>query len=391
MKSAAFQTVSVSESRLSRSRDGSQLDLGPLARGPRMTAEEEAESLQELVSLRQQRWTAVLSEPDARERVAEVIAEQFDGASIEAECVGRITAANPSQKMIQELSAELERLDVDGQVADRVIDSLPHEGLCPDASADWQHRVARATRRYRRARNRFVCANLRLVVKIANRYSGRWMSLADRVQEGNLGLIKAVERFDPERLTRFSTYAVWWIRHAITRALVNRGRTVRVPAHLHSLGHKIRRLRPQLESQLGRNVTAVELAERLNTSAAKVDDAREAMEFRAVALEGTSADNEGASWLDRLGEPAPQLAFDEHIDRQRACALAQSALQELSPRDRDIVTQRFALGGGPRQTLEALGASYEVSRERIRQLQNRALKKLRKEVESSSVSGLAFA
>src|SRR5690606_17617928 len=196
---------------------------------------------------------------------------------------------------------------------------------------------------------------------------------------------------DPGHNTRFSTYAVWWIRHAITRALVDRGRTVRIPAHLHAIFTKVRAARSELEGRLGRPARISEIASAVDLPVAKVRVAIEAMSLRAVTLDASDGDEEQPTWSDRLGTPAPQAEIDAHIDARRSEMLACRALASLGEMERNILQRRFALGGVPRMTLEALGQHYRLSRERIRQIQNRALATIRQEVESSPVGGLAFA
>lgn len=346
-----------------------------------------------LVELRRKRWEAVLSEPALLPALLRRIEASLDERAEPLERLEAVIAGPDDERraVAVTLAELLEQHDANGELVEALAHDAPRAEL-PEAERDaYAQRVSRAMAEYCRARNRFVCANLRLVVKVADRYSGRWMSLADRVQEGNLGLLRAVERFDPQRGTRFSTYAVWWIRHAITRALVNRGRTVRVPAHLHVVFTKLRGVRASLEAELGRPATLPELAKRAEVPLDKAVAAVEAMELRSVSLEGPSDDEEGPAFPEHLGVGAPQAQIDAALDDRRNEALALHALQGLDPRERDIIEQRFALAGRPRVTLEALGRCYELSRERVRQLQNRALLTLRREVESSPVSGLAFA
>lgn len=363
----------------------------------RLTAQQERDRLRELTELRRLRWVALLSGADDRTSVLAAIRKDLDdqapGDAIAQ--VERCHRENGTHRAISEaidaLAIDLERIDADGQLAERLVNDPPRGDLDDRAWEQYRQDVRRAAAAHRRARNRFVCANLRLVVMVADRYTGRWMSLADRVQEGNLGLIKAVERFDPERGTRFSTYAVWWIRHSITRALVNRGRTVRVPAHLHTVFNKLRSARRALEGRSGRPATVAELAKEVGLPVPKVQDALEAMELRAVSLDGMPREGGPSPWRGRLSEPAPQTVIEDRIDQRRNEAVALDALAELQPRDRDILERRFELVGRSRMSLEALGRSYSVSRERVRQLQNRALKTLRRAVESSPVSGLTLA
>lgn len=415
------------------SREPLDLYFDQARRYPRLSASQERAALVRLVELRCERWTALVSLPALRPAVlaaatdpAErptptetddafltaptgltpevldaVIDDDDEPAAADAPC-----SAESLSTAEAALATQLEAFDVDGTIAERLVEAataavrglpqleLPVEALAdvsPEELGRYYERVRCAADRYLRARNRFVCSNLRLVAMVADRYSGRSMALADRVQEGNLGLIKAVERFDPDHGTRFSTYAVWWIRHAITRALVDRGRTVRIPAHLHAIFTKVRAVRSELEGRLGRPARMSELAEAVELPVGKVRVAIEAMSLRAVALDASENDDDQPSWGDRLGTPAPQAEIDARLDANRNEVLACQALANLGVMERHILERRFELHGVPRMTLEALGQHYHLSRERIRQIQNRALAAIRHEVETSPVSGLAFA
>jgi RNA polymerase primary sigma factor len=420
------------------SREPLDLYFDQARRYPRLSAPQERAALVRLVELRRERWAALVSLPALRAAVlanaieasvqapGEVLEASSADGPLDATVTGvavdfeesfgpPVCVACPSLVAVAAaeaasseaaLVARLETLDVDGTIAERLVDAalaaargapqteLPGE-LVADLGADELQRYHEWVRcsadRYLRARNRFVCSNLRLVAMVADRYSGRSMALADRVQEGNLGLIKAVERFDPEHGTRFSTYAVWWIRHAITRALVDRGRTVRIPAHLHAIFTKVRAVRTELEGRLGRPARMTELAEAVELPVGKVRVAIEAMSLRAVALDASDNDDDQPSWGDRLGTPAPQAEIDAQLDACRNETLACRALANLGVMERHILERRFELHGVPRMTLEALGQHYHLSRERIRQIQNRALAAIRHEVETSPVSGLALA
>lgn len=421
------------------SREPLDLYFDQARRYPRLSAPQERAALVRLVELRRERWAALVSLPALRAAVlanaieasakapgealeateadglleSSVTGEAVDfdeslGSPVDFVACPSLVAVAAAEAASSEaaLVARLETLDVDGTVAERLVDAalaaargaaqdeLPGEMLAdvgPEELARYHERVRGSADRYLRARNRFVCSNLRLVAMVADRYSGRSMALADRVQEGNLGLIKAVERFDPEHGTRFSTYAVWWIRHAITRALVDRGRTVRIPAHLHAIFTKVRAVRTELEGRLGRPARMTELADAVELPVGKVRVAIEAMSLRAVALDASENDDDQPSWGDRLGTPAPQAEIDAQMDACRNETLACRALANLGVMERHILERRFELHGVPRMTLEALGQHYHLSRERIRQIQNRALAAIRHEVETSPVSGLALA
>ena len=418
------------------SREPLDLYFDQARRYPRLSAAQERAALVRLVELRRERWAALVSLPALRPAMLAAVTEaaerpepsETDDAFLaaptsptevtpddlgvgvveedEAPAVLRDTQSRITSTAEATLVTELEAADVDGTIAERLVDAalaaarglpqleLPAEALANVSAEElegYHERVRIAADRYLRARNRFVCSNLRLVAMVADRYSGRSMALADRVQEGNLGLIKAVERFDPDHGTRFSTYAVWWIRHAITRALVDRGRTVRIPAHLHAIFTKVRAVRSELEGRLGRPARMTELADAVELPVGKVRVAIEAMSLRAVALDSSENDDDQPSWGDRLGTPAPQAEIDASLDANRNEALACQALANLGVMERHILERRFELHGVPRMTLEALGQHYHLSRERIRQIQNRALAAIRHEVETSPVGGLALA
>jgi len=307
----------------------------------------------------------------------------------------------PARAKREALVASLVEQDRDGEVVERLHKILVgsqkhktfHEAL-QRASEDpefgcYLERITQVRETLLRARSRFVSGNLGLVVLLAKRYSDRLLSLGDRVQEGNLGLLKAVERFDPERGTRFSTYAAWWIRHSITRALVNRGRKIRIPAHLHVIFNKSRAVESKLQAELMREPTDSELADAIELPVDKVRDAREAMRLRSVALETPAWGDEGGTVADQL-QAELGLDVDDSIDDRRNYIIAHEGMDGLEAVERDILEHRFALQGSERLTLRALGERHRLSRERIRQLQNRGLTKLRNAIESSDLPSIAL-
>lgn len=227
-------------------------------------------------------------------------------------------------------------------------------------------------------RRSFVAANLRLVVTMAGRYqaSGR-LSLADLIQEGNLGLMTAVDRFDPRRGFRFSTYGAWWIRHAIGRALSDTGRTVRLPTHVIELQIKTARARRELEREQGREPENHELAARLGVATEQID--RLDRVLGEPQLGTTASTLERESPLEQLADDA--LDVTQGLDQQRLRDQMRKVLAELDASELDIVTKRFGLDGNEALTLREVGALYQRSRERIRQLQEGALAKVRHALE----------
>jgi len=225
------------------------------------------------------------------------------------------------------------------------------------------------------ARQRLVNANLRLVVAIAKRYQGRGVLLEDLVQEGNLGLIRAVERFDYRRGFRFSTYAAWWIRHRITRAIANQGRTIRLPVHIVDLVNKISRVSAQLTQTLGREPDDGEVADEMGLSV------EELLEIRATAsaplslempLDGNDGDEDEMGELlesHTVGRPDERLADRMLRDRVR------ETMETLPLREREVVARRFGIGTR-RYTLEELEAEFGIPCERLSQIEAQALRKL---------------
>jgi RNA polymerase primary sigma factor len=281
---------------------------------------------------------------------------------------------------LEALAVALKKADPDGSLLHAVVPCLPR--------GPGRDRVLAAKRSCVRARNRFMCANLRLVVMVAKRLGRRYLPLADRVQEGNLGLLKAIDRFDPELGFRFSTYAAWWIRHAVTRALVKYGRTVRIPSYIHALFNRVSRNATALRSTLGRTPTLAELAESVDAPVEKVAMALDAMALRAVGLDEPANGDGGPS----IGDVLPDEALDgwqDRIGERIDGRLAGQLLDDLDDMSFDILVHRFGLRGAPQRTLRALGDDYALSRERIRQLQNRTLRGLRDALDASETPSVA--
>jgi RNA polymerase primary sigma factor len=236
--------------------------------------------------------------------------------------------------------------------------------------------AARIKKGDKEARSQMIRANLRLVVKIAHDYANLGLPLLDLVSEGNIGLMKAVERFDPAKGGKLSTYAAWWIKQSIKRALANQSKTIRLPVHLVDKIAKIKRVSMSMSEELGREPTDQELADEVGLSAAKLSQLR-TVSIRPASLDAPMNDEDGTEFGEIVGDdnavdPAENLS-DKNLQEEIA-----DLLRVLDDRERKIIMSRFGLDGGNSRTLEEVGEKFGVTRERIRQLQNIALAKLRR-------------
>ncbi len=242
------------------------------------------------------------------------------------------------------------------------------------------------------ARSRMIRANLRLVVKIAHDYANLGLPLLDLISEGNIGLMKAVERFDPAKGGKLSTYAAWWIKQSIKRALANQSKTIRLPVHLVDKISKMRRVSLQMSEELGREPTDDELAEEVGLSVAKVSHLK-TVAIRPASLDAPISDEDSTAFGEIVGDEEALTPFELLRDKNLRAELAE-LLAVLDDREKRIIFSRFGLDGGKPRTLEEVGKKFKVTRERIRQLQNIALSKLRRALqkkERPAIQGLVDA
>jgi RNA polymerase primary sigma factor len=228
------------------------------------------------------------------------------------------------------------------------------------------------------ARERMINANLRLVVTIARDYIDLGLPLLDLISEGNIGLTKAVDRFDPSKGAKLSTYAVWWIKQSIKRALANQSKTVRLPVNLVEKIAKVRQVSLQMSDELGREPTDDELGEEIGIGGARVTRLR-TLGIRPASLDAPVTDDDSTEFGQMIGDEDAQTPF-ESLRNRNLCDEIGDLLEILSAREKKIIAERFGLGGEKPKTLEDVAKNFAVTRERIRQLQDVALAKLRREL-----------
>ena len=295
---------------------------------------------------------------------------------VEEESRGKVQASvGVGEELLPSLDGDFGKLD-DIPLTDPVRMYLREIGKVPLLRAEEEVDLAqRMEEGDVKAKQKLVDANLRLVVSIAKKYIGRGMLFLDLIQEGNLGLIRAVEKFDYRRGFKFSTYATWWIRQAITRAIADQARTIRVPVHMVETINKMVRISRQLVQQLGREPTDEEIAAEMEIDPSRVEEIRRISQL-PVSLEtpiGEEEDSQLGDFIEDRDLPSPDEAAAGHLLHEQI----EEMLATLSSREREVLHYRFGLEDGHSYTLEEVGRKFNVTRERIRQIEAKALRKLR--------------
>ena len=325
-----------------------------------------------------------LPDLDDDDVVDDVVGE--DGVDVEGVASDDEGPSEAEYKQVEAENVDLDAVDLLEGIGteDPVRMYLKEIGTVPLLSAEEEYRLAvRKSQGDEVAKQRLIEANLRLVVSIAKRYTGRGMSFLDLVQEGNLGLIKGVEKFDPEKGFKLSTYATWWIRQSVTRALADQARTIRVPVHMVETINKMSKMQRKLTLELGYEPSVKELAEHLDMSEEKVQEIMQ-IAREPASLETPIGEEDDSNLGDFVADSnvvSPEgnvesVMLREHID---------TLLGDLKERERQVIVLRFGLEDGHPRTLEEGGKEFNVTRERIRQIEAKALRKLRNPVRSKRI------
>jgi RNA polymerase primary sigma factor len=384
-------------------RDMAELDV--------LRPEQEFETARKIEELEIEVWRTILAFAPGSEWILNRIEAAIEKPVLEAKAYrtaadgARKKASIPARgrfdKAALRLATKLRAIDIDRLFLDaalteiqrvgRATRGLPFEGTVPfststKAFGEYVKVVSAKAFRLKVAKNEFVKANLRLVVSIARRFNHGRLPLADLIQEGNIGLMKAVERYDYRRGFRFSTYASWWIRHAISRALADKGRAVRLPVHMIDAYHRIAKSTRELQSKLERPPTTQEIASATGIEADKLEKMKTFLSESPVSLDRPISDEDGRKLIDVLVDPNDGPAVPEQMEFSETQDEMLKLLAGLKPIEADILRKRFGLANDRERTLKEIGDEYRLSRERVRQLQEQALGKMRRAMAKREIS-----
>ncbi len=374
---------------------------------PLFTPEQELKNARHLETLELYTWRLVLNAPRATHHLyaesmelevpvktkLEKLVLSYRRAAMRSR-KKNLPATGARQKLVESLAKALRFADYDKELLERVVRRVRREV--------WSRRVLDGSPSFRlthaelteieqaratalRARNNFVRANLRLVVSVARNFHHHRIPFIDLIQEGNVGLMKAVHRFDHTRGFRFSTYAHWWIRQSIERAIINKGSQVRLPVHVIDSRRQIGRANAKLTQRLGRAPTPAELSKQLRMPQNKVEQILNGIQQDPVSLDEPVSGDDPRKYLDLVRDDS-NPALDEALIRENTHERVRELLHLLNPIEKDIIRRRFGLGDDSDQTLDEIGKIYNLSRERVRQIQAQGLLKMRRMCERRKIS-----
>ncbi len=322
------------------------------------------------------------SEEEKTDEALEMSLKALDNLMIKIEIADRKIAGYGTLEDLKKLVNEKKRQDINPLQLNAIAKEVQDEykrvesevGIKIDnLKAKWD-RITKARTLVSEAKNELITRNLRLVINIAKNYIGRGLSLLDLIQEGNIGLMRTVDKFKYEKGFKFSTYATWWIRQAITRALIDQTKTIRVPVHAIEFYNKVTKASRELTRQLGREPSKEEIAKRLEVSTEKIEAVLRAVQD-PIALQ-TPVGDEGSKLEDFVSDKDSPSPYSD-TERNNVTEQIQKILRTLTPREEKVIRMRFGIGFGKDHTLEEVGRQFSITRERVRQIEAKALRKLK--------------
>ncbi len=369
-----------------------------------LTHEDELRLAREIESLDVKVWEELLSYPPAVSYVLRTVESLIEnsmrsfstlrGLATTARKRRTKASAESLRKVARKTAARLRAMDLDRRAVDAVRASVARAasgsrarlGFDPTSRgfARWRDRIEGLVREALRVRREFINANLRLVITVARKYRLGGMPFEDLIQEGNLGLMKAVDRYDYRRGLRFSTYATWWIRHNVGRAIAEKSRTIRLPVHIVDSRQRVSRVRRELSSRLGRAPTVQEIADATELPVHKVEILEGRLPERRMSLDQPMGDEDGdRSRMDIFRDPEDDESSPlDALEAKTTAVLVRDLVSRLKPIEADVLRLRFGLEDDKERTLQSVAEKYGLSRERIRQIQEEAFSKMRRMLRS---------
>jgi RNA polymerase primary sigma factor len=354
---------------------------------PLLDAKQERALAAEIEELEVAHWRAILSYRPAAAVVGDAVEPRLPRRASKLDALRKASRAGGNDarrtRTVEAAARQLRELDMDRSAVAAAGEAVRAAFASDRRAQRYLSRVSQAREAHQQAKRRFITANLRLVIAMARRYDPSLLPLADLIQEGNLGLMRAVERYDHRRGFRFSTYAAWWIRHAVNRALSDKARLVRVPVHALDALAQVARASSAIASRTGATPSLAELAVETGMSEDKLELLGvEGLVKHPLSLDRSLGDEREQTLHDVLRDP-DQGDPDQGLDQARWCAEVGQLLRVLTPIESAILRFRYGLDDGEELTLREIGDKYNLSRERIRQLQQEALTKLRRTLRQS--------
>lgn len=389
--------------------DGLSQYMKQLSHIPLFTADQESEKAKELERFCVKTWAIILNhpgmlhvlletaselEPETQEKLAK-LSGSYKRAALKSDALSN-RKNTKRDNLISQVSMELKGWDSDNTLLDRVLAGLRGHIWKPkivttgifEITEEQLLSLERARGYALRTRNQFVRANLRLVISVAKKFHNDKLAFIDLIQEGNIGLLKAVHRFDYRRGFRFSTYAHWWIRQSIERAIINKGSQVRLPVHVIDSRRRVKRTINSLNHTLGRAPSSEEVANSLQLPVTKVEDIQNGINPDPVSLDEELSSSDPRRFVDLVRDHS-RPAIDEALIRENTLERIRDLMGLLNPMERDIIIHRFGIGTDTDQTLDEIGQRYNLSRERVRQIQVQGLAKMRRMCDRRQISSVS--